>query len=110
MDKSQHKIDKRYASGAIKFKRLFEGTAMSKAVITASTIAAAGASDYGVQRAIFGTLKAVVEEMGIKLTHRQLSRGVPSIKTLRNWEIDLAGGCLAQVIKQIRKDAARMRK
>jgi hypothetical protein len=35
---------------------------------------------------------------------------VPSVKTLRNWEIDLAGGCLAQVIEQIRKDATRMRK
>jgi hypothetical protein len=94
---------------------LFEGkyarfSAKSKVVITASSIATAGASDYGVQSVIFGTLKAVADEMGIKLTHKQLSRGVPSIKTLRNWEIDLAGGCLAQVIEQIRKDAARMRK
>jgi hypothetical protein len=57
VDKSQHKIDKRYASGAIKFKRLFEGkyarfSAKSKAVITVSTIAVAGASDYGVQSVI----------------------------------------------------------
>jgi hypothetical protein len=35
---------------------------------------------------------------------------VPSFKTLRNWEIDFAGGCLAQVIEQIRQDATRMRK
>ena len=76
----------------------------SKAIITASTIAAAGASDFGVQSVIFGTLKAVANEMGLKLSHKQLSQGVPSVKTLRNWEIDLVGGCLALVIDQIRKD------
>jgi hypothetical protein len=71
VDMSQKKIDKGYVSGAIKFKRLFEGkyarfSAKSKAVITALSIAAAGASDYGVQSVIFSTLKAVGDEMGIR--------------------------------------------
>jgi hypothetical protein len=46
--------------------------------------------------------------MGLKLPHKQLSQGVHSLKTLRNWEIDCVGGCLGQVINQIRKDAERM--
>jgi hypothetical protein len=50
----------------------------SKDILTASSIAVAGASDKGVQSVIFGTLKAVVKEMGVKLSHKQLANGCPS--------------------------------
>eukprot|EP00956_Cyclotella_meneghiniana_P024741 scaffold50100_cov36-Cyclotella_meneghiniana.AAC.1 len=43
--------------------------------------------------------------MGIKISHEQLSKAMPSTDTLRNWEFDLAGGCLASVIDRIAKDA-----
>eukprot|EP00956_Cyclotella_meneghiniana_P026474 scaffold57319_cov35-Cyclotella_meneghiniana.AAC.1 len=81
----------------------------AKSIITASTIPAAGASDFGVQSVIFGTTKAIAEVMGIKLSHEQLSKAIPSVKTLRNWEFDLAGGCVASVIDQIAKDSLRVK-
>ena len=59
--------------------------------------------------AIFGTTKAIVEVMGIKISHEQLSKAIPSVKTLRNWEFDLAGGCIASVIDQITNDAKRVK-
>eukprot|EP00956_Cyclotella_meneghiniana_P020293 scaffold35578_cov56-Cyclotella_meneghiniana.AAC.2 len=85
------------------FKALFRRTKTrfppkAKSIITASTIPAAGASDFGVQSVIFGTTK-------IKISHEQLSQAIPSVKTLRNWEFDLAGGCIASVIDQIANDA-----
>eukprot|EP00956_Cyclotella_meneghiniana_P013077 scaffold18726_cov48-Cyclotella_meneghiniana.AAC.3 len=92
------------------FKSLFRRrqtrfSGKAKAIITASTIPAAGASDFGVQSVIFGTTKAIAEVMGIKISHEQLSKAIPSTDTLRNWEFDLAGGCLASVIDRIAKDA-----
>lgn len=92
------------------FKSLFRGQQTrfprkAKAIITASTIPAAGASDFGVQSVVFGTTKAIAEVMGIKISHEQLSKAMPSTDSLRNWEFDLAGGCLASVIDRIAKDA-----
>jgi hypothetical protein len=68
-------------------------------------LAAVGASDFGVQSVIFGCLKALTDELRFGLTHKQLANACPSVKTLRNWEFQLAGGCLATVIDRINKDA-----
>jgi hypothetical protein len=54
-------------------------------------------------------LKAMAEEMGIDLSHKALAKGCPSVKTLKNWELNLAGDCLGKVIWQIAKDAKRLR-
>lgn len=76
---------------------------------TASTIAAVGALDFDVQSVIFGTLKALLDEMGFGLSHgEQIARGCPSVKTLHNWEFKLATSCMATVIHQIAKDAKQM--
>jgi hypothetical protein len=102
------------AIAAKKFMGLFKGqrcrlSNRSKDIITASSIAAAGASDKGVQSVIFGTLKAVAKEMGVKLSHKQLANGCPSVKSLRNWEFNLAAGFLAEVINQITIDVKRLK-
>jgi hypothetical protein len=115
VDKTQYTKDMTLANGAKKVIRLFKGkqtsfSAKAKQTIIASTIPAAGASDAGVQSVIFGTLKAIVDEMGLKVSPRQLARGCPSVKSLRNWEFKLAAGCLAKVIHQIACDAERMMK
>jgi hypothetical protein len=47
----------------------------------------------------------LTDELRFGLTHKQLANACPSVKTLRNWEFQLAGGCLATVINQINKDA-----
>jgi hypothetical protein len=82
----------------------------SKDIITACSIAAAGASDKGVQSVIFGTLKAIAEEMDIKISAKQLSKGTPARNSLRNWEVNLAAGCLKEVVHQIHLDAERLRR
>jgi hypothetical protein len=43
------------------------------------------------------------------LTPEELANGTPSIRTLANWEFDLAAGCMATIIMQIARDAKRMR-
>jgi hypothetical protein len=102
------------AIAAKKFMGLFKGqrcrlSNRSKDINTASSIAAAGASDKGVQSVIFGTLKAIAKEMGVKLSHKQLANGCPSVKSLRKWEFNLAAGCLAEVINQIAIDVKRLK-
>ena len=98
-----------------RFKKLFTGkqtrfSARAKRTISVSTLAAAGASDYGVQSVIFGTLKAVCDEIRLSLTPKQLANAVPDVGTLRNWEFDVAAGCMAKVIAQIMQDAEDMMK
>jgi hypothetical protein len=98
------------ANGAERVQRWFKGrqcrfSPHAKRTITATTIAAAGTSDWGVQSIIFGTLKAMVDEMRLNISHKQLARGCPSVTALRNWEFKLAGGTLAKVIHKIQKDA-----
>eukprot|EP00956_Cyclotella_meneghiniana_P024623 scaffold49687_cov33-Cyclotella_meneghiniana.AAC.1 len=87
------------------FTQLTSFPRKAKAIITVSTIPLAGASDFGVQSVVFGTTKAIAEVMGIKISHDQLAKAMPSTDSLRNWEFDLAGGCLASVIERIAKDA-----
>jgi hypothetical protein len=106
---------KKNAEATKKFKRLFRGQQCrfkrrSKDIITACSIAAAGASDKGVQSVIFGTLKAIAEEMDIKISAKQLSKGTPARNSLRNWEVNLAAGYLAEVVHQIHFDAERLQK
>jgi hypothetical protein len=106
---------KKNAEATKKFKRLFRGQQCrfkrrSKDIITACSIAAAGASDKGVQSVIFGTLKAIAEEMDIKISAKQLSKGTPARNSLRNWEVNLAAGYLAEVVHQIHLDAERLQK
>jgi hypothetical protein len=101
------------ANGAKKVIRLFKGkqtsfSAKAKQTIIASTIPTKGTSDAGVQSVIFGTLKAIVDEMGLKVSPRQLARSCHSVKSLRNWEFKFAAGCLAKVIHQIACDAEQM--
>jgi hypothetical protein len=76
---------KKNAEATKKFKRLFRGQQCrfkrrSKDIITACSIAAASASDKGVQSVIFGTLKAIAEEMDVKISAKQLSKGTPARK------------------------------
>jgi hypothetical protein len=100
---------KKDATSARKFKAIFKGkqcklSKRSKDIIAATSIAATGASDKGVQSVMLGTLKAIAKEMDVKISHKQLARGCPSMKSLRNWEFNLAAGCLAEVINQIALD------
>jgi hypothetical protein len=114
VDKSHLTTIKSLAKSAKAFRALFEKgqTAFpdrSKDIIAASSMAAAGASDWGVQSVIFGTLKAVAEVMELNLTHQELADGCPDVTTLKNWEFNLAGGCLAKAIDEIAKDADRLK-
>jgi hypothetical protein len=73
VNKTQYTKDMALANGAKKVIRLFKGkqtsfSAKAKQTIIASIIPAAGASDAGVQSVIFGTLKAIVDEMGLKVS------------------------------------------
>eukprot|EP00956_Cyclotella_meneghiniana_P030050 scaffold74749_cov35-Cyclotella_meneghiniana.AAC.4 len=52
----------------------------------------------------------MVHEMGLKITDEQLAAACPDVGTLKNWEFDLAGGCLTKVIVQIADDAQRMKR
>jgi hypothetical protein len=110
IDKSKHSRREQLADGAERVRRWFLGSQnkfskRAKRTITITTLAAVGASDFGVQSVIFGCLKALTDELRFGLTHKQLANACPSVKTLRNWEFQLAGGCLATVIDQINKDA-----
>ena len=60
------------------------------------------------QSVIFGTLKAVCDKIGLNLTPKQLANAVSDVGTLRNWEFEVAAGCMAKVIAQIMKDAEEM--
>eukprot|EP00956_Cyclotella_meneghiniana_P031905 scaffold85518_cov22-Cyclotella_meneghiniana.AAC.2 len=51
----------------------------SKDIIAASSLAAAGASDWGVQSVIFGTMKAMAHEMGLKISDKQLTAACPDV-------------------------------
>jgi hypothetical protein len=58
---------------------------------------------------IFGTgVKALTDEMALGLTTEELANGIPDVGTLRNWEYEVAVGCMAKVIAQITKDAEFM--
>ena len=48
--------------------------------------------------------------MDIDLSHSELASACPDVGTIKNWEMDLAGGCLAKVIHEIAKDAKLMSK
>jgi hypothetical protein len=76
--------------------------------LTVFSLAAAGASDWGVQSVIFGTIKALTDEMNLGLMPEELANGTPSIRSLSNWEFDFAAGCMATIISQIGADAKRM--
>jgi hypothetical protein len=111
--RGKNKINETLLKGALKIRQMFKSaqarfTARGKRTIAVSTLAAAGASDYGVQSVIFGTLKALTDEMGFDLTAEELANGCPDVGTLRNWEFDAAAGCMAKVIAQICKDAETM--
>jgi hypothetical protein len=108
MDKSKHTRREKLADGAERVRRWFLGSQnkfskRAKRTITITTLAAVGASDFGVQSVIFGCLKALTDELRFGLTHKQLANACPSVKTLRNWEFQLAGGCLATVINQAKE-------
>lgn len=71
---THHTRKMRLAQRAERIESWFKGSRnkfslRAKRTITASTIAAVGASDFGVQSVIFGTLKALLDEMGFDLTH-----------------------------------------
>jgi hypothetical protein len=109
--KSQHNKDAVLLDGAKRVRRLFKGSRVrlstrAKRTIAVYSLAAAGASDWGVQSVIFGVLKAITDEMNLKLTPEE--HGTPSIRTLANWEFDLATGCMATIISQIILDGKRM--
>ena len=120
MGNAQSTQDKRILGGAkksetcLKAHKLESQHEPSKPLqLAGSALAADGASDYGVQSVIFGTMKAMTDEMGMGLTPKELASGVPDVGTLRNWEnweLDVAMGCMANVIAQITKDARRMMK
>eukprot|EP00956_Cyclotella_meneghiniana_P026149 scaffold55872_cov78-Cyclotella_meneghiniana.AAC.1 len=111
----QSTVNKEMINGLKRLKKLFSGrqcrfSAKARRTIAISSLAAAGASDYGVQSVIFGTLKAITDEMGLGLTPNQLANASPDVGTLRNWELNVAAGCMAKVISQIARDAEHMTK
>jgi hypothetical protein len=80
----------------------------ARRTIAISTLAAAGASDYGVQSVIFGTVKALTDVMALGLSVEESANGIPDVGILRNWEYEVAAGCMAKVMAQITKDAEFM--
>lgn len=89
--RSQYKKDAPLIEGAKKVRSLFKGaktrlSKRSKQTLTVFSLAAAGASDWGVQSVIFGTIKALTDEMNLGLTPEELANGTPSIRSLANWE------------------------
>eukprot|EP00956_Cyclotella_meneghiniana_P010989 scaffold15408_cov41-Cyclotella_meneghiniana.AAC.7 len=46
--------------------------------------------------------------MKMVLTDKELLSGCPDVGTLRNWEMNVAAGCMAKVISQIAQDAELM--
>jgi hypothetical protein len=76
MDSTHHTRKMRLAQRAERIESLFKGSRnkfslRAKHTITASTIAAVGASYFGVQSVIFGTLKALLDEMGFDCKRRR---------------------------------------
>lgn len=103
-------MDHKYVDGIRRFKELFKGakcrfTMRMKRTITAYSLAAVGTSDFGVQSIIFGVLKAINDEIDLEISDEELANGIPSVKSLANWEYDLAAGCMATIINQINTDA-----
>jgi hypothetical protein len=102
------------ADGAKRLRAMFKGgraqfSEKAKRTITVSSLAATGASDYGIQSIIFGTLKAVTEEIGLDLSNDELASGTPDVTSLKNWEFSVASGCMASVIREITIDAEYMK-
>ena len=113
LGKSQYSKDSQLVNGARMFKDLFKGarchfSKRMKRTITAYSLAAVGASDFGVQSVIFGVLKAMNDEMELGISNKALADCTPSALSLANWEYDLAAGCMATIINQIATDAERM--
>lgn len=93
--KQAHSTASRLVDSTKQFKSLFKGarcrfSTRMKRTIIAYSLAAAGTSDYGGQSVIFGTLKALNDEMEWGLTDDELANGAPGPITLANWEYDLA--------------------
>lgn len=114
MGSRQNCIDKDMVEAVGKLRKMFKGSqakfsTRAKRIIAVSSLAAAGASDYGVQSVIFGTLKAITGEMKMGLSDKELATGCPDVGTIRNWELNVAAGCMAKVISQIAQDAEYMR-
>eukprot|EP00956_Cyclotella_meneghiniana_P023267 scaffold44959_cov39-Cyclotella_meneghiniana.AAC.6 len=112
MGTRQNSINKDMVEAVGKLGNMFKGkqakfSTRAKRIIAVSSLAAAGASDYG-ESVIFGTLKAITEEMKMGLTDKELASGCPDVGTLRNWEMNVAAGCMAKVISQIARDAEYM--
>jgi hypothetical protein len=113
LGRRQNTMDHKYVDGIWRFKELFKGakcrfTTRMKRTITAYSLAAVGTSDFGVQSIIFGVLKAINDEIDLEISDEELANGIPSVKSLANWEYDLAAGCMATIINQINTDAKRM--
>lgn len=113
MGSRQNTIDKDMVKAVGRLRNMFKGSqakfsTRAKRIIAVSSLAAAGASDYGVQSVIFRRLKAITEEMKMGLSDKELASGCPDVRTIRNWELGVAAGCMAKVISQIARDAERM--
>lgn len=84
----------------LKLKALFSGkqtkfSTQAAHIITAFCLKASGASDAAKEAIICGTVKALMYEMGVKLSHEKLARGCPKEGTFVNWERDFATSCQA---------------
>ena len=50
----------------------------------------------------------ITEEMNMGLSDKMIANGCPDVGTLRNWEFEIAAGCMAKVISKIVHDAEEM--
>ena len=82
----QNTINRDIVDGVAKLWNMFKGqqakfTSKAKRIIAVSSLAAAGASDYGVQSLIFRTLNAITEDVNMGLTDKELATGCSDVRT-----------------------------
>ena len=114
IDKPHLSILKKKADGVDKllgkFKKercTFDET--TQEILSAYSVAATGASDWGKQSLICGAFKAALHIMGLEVDADQLAKGMPSTGALASWEFGLAAGGMASVLHAIELDAQRLK-
>lgn len=116
VDERSNNHNIKLADGAKQLLKHFDGKKScctlddySKDTLTAYSVAAAGASDWGKQSLICGSFKTVFDIMGLDVGAKALANGCPDIGSLANWEFRLAAGSLASAIVDIKADGARLK-
>ena len=91
---------------------LFDGSQLkfsykAKALLAIAGVQDYGGSDEGFRTIMMCTFKAFFHEIGYKVSHENLSKAIPSRRTIARGEHRLATDCLLKVIWEIKKDGSK---